>query len=806
MKQLLTFLILALLMSSCFAVLEEGKIKVFAVTDNGGAMSADLSVDLKQGSGKVWTSVEPLVGTSTQSTEKIAIQVAHDYSNEVDDYDYFFNIKSNASLVEGPSAGAAMALIVISALQDKEVPDNVALTGTITAEGGVGPVGGVFEKSKEAARIGIELFMIPPGESRQTVKIDDEVVSVNLADYAEKNWGLKVVEVDNIAEVLEYAYSDIGSIDINASDLNVVEFVPDPIYLDESLYPMRDITRKYITEAEDAIRSAKTSLSGTMLNDPSLVDALLTNLNESEKLLDESKILFDQNYLYSSANFSFLAMANASFVKDIAENPTLLSRASTAFRGKVDSLSSEMDSFEYDLNQFVPIDFFEWHVASKERFTWAKLKINQIKEADSGLVITMEDGVDWDRVSEIMDYEYAVAWFKVSKDFFELTKPSKKAFLPDAGPMGLVDSYVANAENGLTALGEDDVEDISRRIESAKIAVKNGWTYSALFDSSSAFSLVNSKIFSKNRNLEELQSALGEKMVALEDKIYESSQSHVWARLYLDHARYYMDSSLFYESQGQTGLALNSAQAGVDLAFLADASFNAAEESRAHFSSLPASRLIDVSPGWQERPLLNDLVFALVIAFVLLTVMMVLAIALSGKKFHLLKPFSFEDMFDDALLEQRRLRQRLEKGYISQEDFEQLEKPIHERISKMLAERRALSSDYVELELNKCKVIAFERALRDLKSQYQKKQVTLQDFKLNNSFYTKKISLLKHLIGEAQKKIVFDKKKAAETFYEKTPAMKNSPGKRTSKKPTSPAKSVPGKPPGEIARQNAKKA
>lgn len=773
MKRLLTLLILVMLMANCFAVLEEGKIKVFAVTDNGGALSADLLVGLKNGSGKVWTSVEPLVGTSTQSTEKIAVRVAHDYSSEVDKYDYFFQIESTASLVEGPSAGAAMALIVISALQDKVVPANVALTGTITAEGGVGPVGGVFEKSKEAARIGMRLFMIPPGENKQTVKINNEVVSINLTDYAEKNWGLKVIEVNNIGDVLRYAYSDIDSIDINSSDLNAVEFVPEPIELDESLYPMKNMTERYITEAEDSIRSAKNALSGTMLNEPALVDALLTNLNESEKTLEKSKILFEQNYLYSAANFSFLAMANANFVKDIAENPALLSRTSTSFNSKVDSLAKELDSFTYDLNQFVPIDFFEWHVASKERFTWAQLKVNQLKN-NGEIVITIEDGIDWDRVSQIMDYEYAVAWLKVSKDFFELTKPSQTGFLPDAGPQDLINSYMANADNGLLTLGEEDSDDILRRVDSARIAQANGWAYSALFDSASALSLVNSTIFSKNKSLEELQSALEEKILFIENRLSESNEDFVWARLYLDHARYYLDSSLFYESQGQTAIALNNAKAGVDLAFLASGVLDASDASRKYFASLPTNRMIDVSPGWQERLGFDDFIFGFVMLLVLVVVLMVFAIVLSGRKFHLLKPFSFEDRLDEILSEQRRLRQRLQKGYISREEFNQLDKPIHEKISKTLAERNALSADYVELELNKCKALAFERALRDLKVQYQKKQVTVQDYSLNKSFYTKKISLLKHFISEEQKKLVSDKKKVKIAFSDGKPGVKKS--------------------------------
>jgi len=164
MKKALIFFLILLLSTNCLAVIESDSLKVFAVTDQGNAMVSELILTIKPGTGMIWTDIEPFVGTSTQSTAKIAVETARDYSNAVEKYDYFFDIKSDASLVEGPSAGAAMALLVISMLQDKVIPEEVALTGTITAEGGVGSVGGVFEKSKEAAKVGIKLFMIPPGD------------------------------------------------------------------------------------------------------------------------------------------------------------------------------------------------------------------------------------------------------------------------------------------------------------------------------------------------------------------------------------------------------------------------------------------------------------------------------------------------------------------------------------------------------------------------------------------------------------------------------------------------------------------
>ncbi len=766
-KAIVAFFVL-LFMANSFAALASQSLDVFAVTDNGNAISASLTLSLKPGTGRIWTSVEPLVGTSTQTTEKIAVDIAGDYSSQATDFDYFFEIESEASLVEGPSAGAAMTLLTISMLQDNEIPDHVGITGTITSGGGVGPVGGVFEKSKEAARVGTKIFMVPPGETRQTIKVDGEVTSINLIEYAESNWGLKIVEVNNIDDVLYYAFLDPSEIDVNTENGSALDFVPKPIPLDESLKPMKVMTEKYISNAEDSIRSAKNALSGTLLNDPALIDAMLSNLNESEKTLEKSKLLFEQNYLYSSANFSFLAIVNSRFVTDIAENPGILSRGSTAFDDKVSDLELKINSFAFDLNRYVPVENFEWHVSAKERLTWAKLKVDSLK-APAEIIIIVEDGIDQERIVQVMDYQYALAWYTVAKDFFEITKDGTRAVLPDSGLATRVDSYIVNAENGLSTMSEEDFLDIGRRIEGAKLARGNGWMYAAMFDASSALALTNSITFSKNKSLDELQEALNSKIENLEAKMAQSSYDFIWARLYLDHSKYYLDGSLFYEEQGQTAFALSSAQSGIDLAFLAEGVFDAANASYDHMSSLPQDRFIQITPGWQAKSLdLQDIILTVFVLLLLLVAVLLVLIVAAGKKVHILKPFSFEDRLDEILFEQRRLRKRFDKGYISKDQFDVLNKPIQQRIARVLAERRTLSADYVELDLNKSKIVAFERAQRDLKVQLKKKRITPEDYALNFTFYKKKIALLKHLVDEEEQKLSLEKKKVLAEFFSKS--------------------------------------
>ena len=53
--------------------------------------------------------------------------------------------------VDGPSAGALMTLLTISAIDSNtRLNDSITLTGTIDNEGNIGPIGGVLEKAKAA--------------------------------------------------------------------------------------------------------------------------------------------------------------------------------------------------------------------------------------------------------------------------------------------------------------------------------------------------------------------------------------------------------------------------------------------------------------------------------------------------------------------------------------------------------------------------------------------------------------------------------------------------------------------------------
>jgi ATP-dependent Lon protease len=79
---------------------------------------------------------------------------------DLKDYDIHVNVIGGGR-IDGPSAGAAITMCIISALLKKPLRQDIAITGEISLRGKVKPVGGIFEKVYGARRKGINLVLVP---------------------------------------------------------------------------------------------------------------------------------------------------------------------------------------------------------------------------------------------------------------------------------------------------------------------------------------------------------------------------------------------------------------------------------------------------------------------------------------------------------------------------------------------------------------------------------------------------------------------------------------------------------------------
>jgi len=109
------------------------------------------------------------------------------------------HIPAGAIPKDGPSAGITIATALISALSGRSVRKDVAMTGEITLRGKVLPIGGLREKVLAAHRGGITTFILPRRNAKDIADLP-EIVRAEI----------RLVEVDNVDEVLEEALLPLG--------------------------------------------------------------------------------------------------------------------------------------------------------------------------------------------------------------------------------------------------------------------------------------------------------------------------------------------------------------------------------------------------------------------------------------------------------------------------------------------------------------------------------------------------------------------------------------------------------------------
>lgn len=99
---------------------------------------------------------------------------------DIKDYDIHVNVVGGGR-IDGPSAGAAITIAIISALMEKPIRQDVAITGEISLRGNIKPVGGIFEKIYGARRKGIKLVVVPKANEKEVpLELSDiEVKAIN---------------------------------------------------------------------------------------------------------------------------------------------------------------------------------------------------------------------------------------------------------------------------------------------------------------------------------------------------------------------------------------------------------------------------------------------------------------------------------------------------------------------------------------------------------------------------------------------------------------------------------------------------
>lgn len=173
-----------------------GVVAAMAVTEAGGEILSIEASSIPGGKGNLILTghLGEVMRESAQAALSYARTIVSRYGfdpNKIYDQDIHIHVPLGAVPKDGPSAGAAIATAIISAILQKKIDAEIAMTGEITLRGRVMRIGGVKEKILAAKRAGLKTLILPKSNAGDV----DEVLS----EY--KN-GVKIVLANSMDEIL----------------------------------------------------------------------------------------------------------------------------------------------------------------------------------------------------------------------------------------------------------------------------------------------------------------------------------------------------------------------------------------------------------------------------------------------------------------------------------------------------------------------------------------------------------------------------------------------------------------------------
>ncbi|MCX9013091.1 MAG: hypothetical protein OIN66_18475 [Candidatus Methanoperedens sp.] len=173
-KFLWVILILLLTLNSIYALEDGVTIPLVADRSTDGGEEGILlgaQVIVTNGTGHVFVDTNPYTQVDLQGSARLAAMVASDVLG-IDEraYDFYYIIDISSPIVGGPSAGGALTVATIAAINNWTLKPDIVMTGMINPDETIGPVGGIPYKLEAAAAKNATLFLIPEGQSTVTIK------------------------------------------------------------------------------------------------------------------------------------------------------------------------------------------------------------------------------------------------------------------------------------------------------------------------------------------------------------------------------------------------------------------------------------------------------------------------------------------------------------------------------------------------------------------------------------------------------------------------------------------------------------
>ncbi len=348
-----------------------------------------ISLNVTRGNGTVSITGPQGVGISTLTSAEIAASYASSYlSLNHSKYNFTYHINDSRANVSGPSGGLAFTLLAISALQGKPLLDNFTVTGTISPNGDVGEVGGVYDKAMVASQYHMGFFIVPYASNQS--------FEYYLYYIIQSKSNMPIVFANNVSDAIQYAFGNKA---------------PNKFVFNQyTNYYLDNLTSSNVSCSSCNLSSFANIVNFTFNFTNAKIDGLGVNYPDAKanlgRSLAQAEEISSKGYAYTGADFGFLTYLKAFLLSNsgaVTEEDAL---------HVLLNVSSFCSSFQMpQMNQ----NNYEYVLGGRIRHDWANVTLDNAMQSLNSSNLT-SDGM----LSSVYAAGSAYGWCLASQEMYSI--------------------------------------------------------------------------------------------------------------------------------------------------------------------------------------------------------------------------------------------------------------------------------------------------------------------------------------------------------------------------------------------------
>jgi predicted S18 family serine protease len=338
------------------------------ISNNTGSLTLIL-LTVTSGNGNVNVTGPQIVAASTVQSAQIAAKYAATYLNlNPDSYNFTYTITDAGENVSGPSGGTAMALLAISALSGNRLLSNFTVTGTISPNGAVGLIGGVYDKAQAAKRAGMEFILVPSARG--------DPAEQELYSLVQSTMGIPLIQVTNVSQAAAYAFGKASPVGAGTNFSLYTNYSIGKIQL-----PQLNCSNACNQSEFNKLTAFTFNFTNASIEKLGKTGNFSNTTAQMRELQGEYAALSAKGYLYAASDLSFLNYINSYYFN------SYMATESSGF--------STLQSTNFYCNSIIPpqttLSNYEYVMGGELRQTWGEFTANQTIAQYNSSVQTTDD-------------------------------------------------------------------------------------------------------------------------------------------------------------------------------------------------------------------------------------------------------------------------------------------------------------------------------------------------------------------------------------------------------------------------------